>query len=423
MVTTLSLQASQLFDIALPTGFNQALLLLLCFFVLVFKRGHPLLPRKYGWLIVAMAIYLSAAWRVADSQWKSYLVGSGMTFTFVAAFVAGYNVRINIRNLVKTYRYLLAFLGVLAVVTGISAVAGHVSVRETETLVREPGALGAYMNIAVLLSIALYLTTRRFQYIMLSFLFSIAVIATTLKKSIIMMVLVWGVFIAMERSKGKAATWTIGLLIALCAGWLIVGDSLMANVKESASVYQASSPEEIGRPAMYLAAIQITKDRFPFGSGMGTFGSPASVLFGYSETYVKYGLDNVYGLMPSNIEDGWSLFEDAYWAHIIGELGAVGTLIMLLIWLYPAAGAVRYLKRECSPEQRGCGFFIVSIVVVMTGENFAHYSMEIAAFIVIHSAIVGMTYCYLSSVPPSRSLYRRSSLSHGYKPANIPQID
>jgi hypothetical protein len=80
-------------------------------------------------------------------------------------------------------------------------------------------------------------------------------------------------------------------------------------------VYTKGNP----RLLLYQTSLQIASTEFPFGAGLGRFGSPMSRLE-FSPVYAEYGLDRIWGLTP--------LFPayvtDTFWPHILGEMGVPG---------------------------------------------------------------------------------------------------
>ncbi|MCH5342472.1 MAG: hypothetical protein J1E64_00425 [Acetatifactor sp.] len=75
------------------------------------------------------------------------------------------------------------------------------------------------------------------------------------------------------------------------------------------------------RLALYMVGVLILRDKFPLGSGFGTFGSFLSGKF-YSNIYYMYGISTVDGLGP----DKYNYISDAYWPWIYGQLGILGFL-------------------------------------------------------------------------------------------------
>jgi len=87
-------------------------------------------------------------------------------------------------------------------------------------------------------------------------------------------------------------------------------------------------PTDVARNMLYIKSIEIARDKFPLGAGMGRYGSWYSRLF-YSPLYYQYGLSEIYLLskdMPLGIND-------TFWPMIIGEIGFFGTVFYALIFL------------------------------------------------------------------------------------------
>lgn len=83
----------------------------------------------------------------------------------------------------------------------------------------------------------------------------------------------------------------------------------------------------LARPETYRVAFtQILWDYFPFGSGMGSWGCAAAADY-YSPLYYKYGLDDVWGLMPEN----HAFLADAFYPTL-AQIGVVGIFFFCAFW-------------------------------------------------------------------------------------------
>lgn len=80
------------------------------------------------------------------------------------------------------------------------------------------------------------------------------------------------------------------------------------------------------RGILLHTSLKIAQDGFPFGSGLGTFGSNASRI-NYSTVYYNYGISDSFGLSPIF----GAYLTDSYWAMIIGEIGLIGALAIVAI--------------------------------------------------------------------------------------------
>ena len=108
------------------------------------------------------------------------------------------------------------------------------------------------------------------------------------------------------------------------------------------------------RGVMYITTGLVLLDYFPFGSGLASFGSPASSTF-YSNLYYKYGLDNVYGLSP----DKPDFVSDAFYP-ILAEFGFVG-VVFFIIFIISLFRMIQ--KGSCRYNYRLSLIIILSILI------------------------------------------------------------
>lgn len=80
------------------------------------------------------------------------------------------------------------------------------------------------------------------------------------------------------------------------------------------------------RAELLRTSFIIAHDYFPFGTGFGTFGSwPSGV--SYSPIYLKYGLNEIWGITPYN----YLAIADSFWPTVLGQFGYIGMLLYILI--------------------------------------------------------------------------------------------
>jgi hypothetical protein len=73
------------------------------------------------------------------------------------------------------------------------------------------------------------------------------------------------------------------------------------------------------RMALYAASLAVARDNFPFGAGLGRYGSPMS-RSAYSPVYHEYGLSVVRGLSQNDP----NAVTDTFWPMLLGEAGPIG---------------------------------------------------------------------------------------------------
>lgn len=86
--------------------------------------------------------------------------------------------------------------------------------------------------------------------------------------------------------------------------------------------------EELARPMMYKTAPKVLVDYFPFGSGLGTFGTAASAKTYYSPLYYKYELSEIWGMSPA---DHGAFNADSFYP-CLAQLGFVGLFFFFVFW-------------------------------------------------------------------------------------------
>ena len=101
-----------------------------------------------------------------------------------------------------------------------------------------------------------------------------------------------------------------------------------------------------GNPRLYLyeTSVQIAAAEFPFGAGLGRFGSPMSRVE-FSPLYQQYGLDRIWGLTPQFP----AFVTDTFWPHILGEIGVFGLLAYVVFLAVLGWSVWKATRRVVSP--------------------------------------------------------------------------
>src|SRR4029450_13873781 len=94
----------------------------------------------------------------------------------------------------------------------------------------------------------------------------------------------------------------------------------------------------------YQTSVDIASTEFPFGVGLGRFGSPMSRLE-FSPVYAQYGLDRIWGLTPAFR----AYVTDTFWPHILGEIGVLGLGAYLVFLASLGVSLWRSTRRMSAP--------------------------------------------------------------------------
>lgn len=113
----------------------------------------------------------------------------------------------------------------------------------------------------------------------------------------------------------------MGIIICLLAIWF---------AREKIIIYyidgMMNSREIWSRPAMLFTSGQILYDYFPFGCGLGSFGTFASAEY-YSPIYETYSLDHIWGLS----KDMPIFICDAFYPEL-AQFGIIGVILYFFFW-------------------------------------------------------------------------------------------
>ena len=145
--------------------------------------------------------------------------------------------------------------------------------------------------------------------------------------------------------------------------------------------YYTTTKSEGVRQIMYVSSLYLASINFPFGSGMGTFGTPASLINGYNNTYYQTGISAIPEMSADLVMDGKpnTLF-DTFWPHIIGETGFIGTILFLFLWFYP----LYYVLKNKKIINFYTKFYIICSTLIMTLDGLTLFVPELPLFIIFH---------------------------------------
>ena len=122
-------------------------------------------------------------------------------------------------------------------------------------------------------------------------------------------------FIYVRKKKITIRTFVIFIPLLVFLAWDQIEFYFFSDIQSDSARYQ-----------LLITSIKIAKDYFPFGTGLGTFGSYFSAI-NYSPVYSMYHISNVHGLMK-----GATYYtSDSFWPMILGETGVIGLVIMIIL--------------------------------------------------------------------------------------------
>ncbi|MDR0748574.1 MAG: O-antigen ligase family protein [Tannerellaceae bacterium] len=131
---------------------------------------------------------------------------------------------------------------------------------------------------------------------------------------------------------------TIIVALAVLAAVIIVGWQKIDLYFALSSEAEGVETGLLARLMLYMTSVDIFKDYFPLGSGLGSFASYSSGVY-YSDIYAKYGIEKVYGMNSSH----YSYIADTYYP-CLAQFGVVGVILFITFFIYLIRKSQKIIK-------------------------------------------------------------------------------
>lgn len=380
----------------LPTPLGIKHLLLLFFPVLYGIQNTIKVDKQYFALLVFTVLYSFFNFLILDYSFLNYSVG--LLFTFVGFFTFLYSSQMTLsEDRIIGILKVIVFFNLFACSVSITqSLISFESLRYSPGIFRESGALADSLSFALLSSLYIYYKTNSKLFFNLVIFFGIVVLATTLKKSILSVLMISTLHIIYTKPK-LSFKYVLVIFVAI----IISIPALIDNVNENTAYLDNVGAEGHVRIAMYITSVSILVDYFPFGCGLGQFGSFGSILgsfdfpfkitYVFSDVYHNYGIADLAGNSEIRAAEGGLTHLDTYWPHIIGELGFIGFILFLFLWFFPML-KIRN-RKEIVPEK----IFIIGSILQMTIVGTGLIQPEVPLFIFYNFFVVGLIYSSIRS--------------------------
>lgn len=109
----------------------------------------------------------------------------------------------------------------------------------------------------------------------------------------------------------------------------------------------------IARFVLYSTCFEVFRDYVPFGSGFGTFATFYSGQY-YSDVYVKYGIDGVWGIS----KDFYPFIADTFYPSL-AQFGVAGVLLYVSFWVYVIRKSFRFFRVNSNIK-----FIFITLLIV-----------------------------------------------------------
>ncbi|MBO7130574.1 MAG: hypothetical protein J6V65_00300, partial [Fibrobacterales bacterium] len=247
-----------------------------------------------------------------------------------------------------------------------------------------PTYQSAWLSMNVGNALFLFRSTGKRRYLLSALVCLVAVVLVGRRKSFVSACLVFCMFLLMDGTwKARIAKIAVGVSVGLGA-ILTVGRKFLSRFLAVKAYVAADAVDTQARTALHLRCIDVARDYFPWGSGLGTFASQPA-FDDYSPLYYVYGLDKVRGLEPFAGRGGnHSFLLDTWWPHVVAEFGFIGTVLFLALWFYPLLGALRLPPGR---TRKDTVFFIAAVWCTILLESTGATYPEQLQFILVYCGL------------------------------------
>lgn len=373
---------------------------LILFSIFWFFFSRKILILKNYFILLLLLIIFSILNISTTTPSINQLLGFLLTFSFSLIFLMAYSINIKEAYLQKGIEKLTLIILIMSIFPILSLiVTGESSLRQLSVnsvgnyswnFFRELGAYGLILTIGLILSLSKLLKEKTIFWLNIGIIFTIFILLTGLKKSILEASFIWSIFIILSGSFRLKLVSIFSLIVILPIIAIYMSQQILSDLQINIDYLNDVGAEGHVRLAMYLTSYNIALENFPYGSGMGSFGSTASIFNYYSPIYFEYGIDKVGSNGPESIysEQGTTLL-DTFWPHILAEMGFLGSFIFVLIFFYPSYSSINFLIKNKDASIRSLCFIIVLIPIIIGIDGLALYSPEVPMFVLFHSGLVG----------------------------------
>jgi hypothetical protein len=212
-----------------------------------------------------------------------------------------------------------------------------------KSIFTHPAILAWFMSFLMLYSFIGFVHLRTRWLLVLGFLFGVTIFLTARRRAILSAIGTIGLAFAWTVRRpghlvGELRRWapvfgaTALMVVAFIPGLVglydrtvdrfLPGETPAPTEGEVGAPIDDENPQTApARVALYMGSLEIARDNFPLGAGMGRYGSWMSRVE-YSPVYVEYGLNRVPGLRANNSQYA----TDTFWPMVLGEFGVVGVV-------------------------------------------------------------------------------------------------
>lgn len=357
-----------------------------CTIILLRKQGI-LIPKRYGIILGALIIVYLINASFSEYPLSGMNVGIAIIMTIIPflVFILSYNYLLTERQIIEYMESILKMVGLITLWILLESVI-HNGPNDGYTLIGSSvfmiGFYASLCNIATIIALSLYYYLKNKRYLIAFIVFTVALFLTMQLKALIGGVLIVVIYYGTLKKTRKS---TLVILMILCLVPMLSSDLLKSKLSDYSSIYlNTDAKYGVARVALFDVSFRLASDYFPFGAGVGTFGSPIADIT-RSRVYEDYDIEDVWGISYDGDVD---FRKDTHWATVIGEQGVIGTILYLLLFFYPLISI--YGKHDERPFSKISRFVIISSTITIFIESLTLSIPTRMAFIIVYAGLNAM---------------------------------
>jgi hypothetical protein len=352
-----------LYDIINILGFGYvdeicAVLLLLLFGYKVFHSKNWEFDKTFLFVLGVFIFYLIYSFAINSNTTGGILTDFVIQIKPYLAFFCVYAIRPNLSdNQRRIIRQLTILCGLYVLVVGV---AGQVSEDVIRNTFFHPSRLATASSILAVLYLYCsdYTKTDRLLFILL---LSIGILSGRSKHFGFFVVCSLMVMFLNKSFDMKFSFKNVTLLFVVIALAVFVTRDKIYFYFVTGGFGDGRDAEDLyARMALYFFSLQVFIDYIPFGSGFATYATFASGSF-YSPIYVKYGMENMYGLTKNSPD----FIADTYYPAL-AQFGIVGVILFFWFWIHLAVRAIKAYNKNCHKESVMALMIIIFFIIECT---------------------------------------------------------
>lgn len=360
--------------------------ILFIFISVVYFAKKILLPRSYLSNLIAFILITLVNYLITPYLPNFLYFVIGLIFTLLPFFhyILSYNYKFDDKQIITLIDTIVKFVLIIDCISILETYIFRTAVLDKRligTSIFWFQYLASFNNQALVLSLALFRISDKKKYLYMALLFALYAILTLQLKTYIGLLVILLCYQLVYNQKNIVIRLVRILPVTILAFvGLMQIDLISTKVNTYVDLYYLHT-DGIARNELYNASIQIAVDKFPLGTGQGTFGSMPVNMYD-SRVYYDYHIDNVYGL--SKYHDV-NFKMDTHWSSILGENGVLGTILYLLLFIHP----IRYVSRYKN-NFRDYYFIILACIIALMIESIVLNLASRLTFIMIYSGLTGI---------------------------------